>query len=301
MKKQHLSLITLALVASIMMGCKASSTKAQAANDIKEARAADTLVVNTDSCILQEGKIVQCAISVDYPTEPNELSKNIRTILNEELANLYLGNMNGDQIEKQESYKGDLANGNLVIEKYCKDNFAYLKSQMKDLKDADPRADANMSYDIRLNKEAETDSYVTYHCFSYVYLAGAHGSTFERSFNIVKATGKKLSQVVDTARVKDLQPILRKGVLSYLNQQSGNESQTENEEQITDAQLNDYLFIENGIIPLPSSSPYLAKDGVHFIYQQYEIGPYAMGLVSFTVPLDKIKPYLTAEALKLLK
>lgn len=301
MKKKHLSLITLALVASIMMGCKASSTKAQAANDVKEAQAADTLVVSTDSCILQEGEIVQCAISVDYPTEPNELSKNIRTILNEELANLYLGNMNGDQIEKQESYKGDLANGNLVIEKYCKDNFAYLKSQMKDLKDADPRADANMSYDIRLNKEAETDSYVTYHCFSYVYLAGAHGSTFERSFNIVKATGKKLSQVVDTARVKDLQPILRKGVLSYLNQQSGNESQTENEEQITDAQLNDYLFIENGIIPLPSSSPYLAKDGVHFIYQQYEIGPYAMGLVSFTVPLEKIKPYLTAEALKLLK
>lgn len=301
MKKKHLSLITLALVASIMMGCKASSTKAQAANDVKEAQAADTLVVSTDSCILQEGEIVQCAISVDYPTEPNELSKNIRTILNEELANLYLGNMNGDQIEKQESYKGDLANGNLVIEKYCKDNFAYLKSQMKDLKDADPRADANMSYDIRLNKEAETDSYVTYHCFSYVYLAGAHGSTIERSFNIVKATGKKLSQVVDTARVKDLQPILRKGVLSYLNQQSGNESQTENEEQITDAQLNDYLFIENGIIPLPSSSPYLAKDGVHFIYQQYEIGPYVMGLVSFTVPLEKIKPYLTGEALKLLK
>ena len=301
MKKKHLSLITLALVASIMMGCKASSTKAQAANDVKEAQAADTLVVSTDSCILQEGEIVQCAISVDYPTEPNELSKNIRTILNEELANLYLGNMNGDQIEKQESYKGDLANGNLVIEKYCKDNFAYLKSQMKDLKDADPRADANMSYDIRLNKEAETDSYVTYHCFSYVYLAGAHGSTFERSFNIVKATGKKLSQVVDTARVKDLQPILRKGVLSYLNQQSGNESQTENEEQITDAQLNDYLFIENGIIPLPSSSPYLAKDGVHFIYQQYEIGPYVMGLVSFTVPLEKIKPYLTGEAQKLLK
>lgn len=301
MKKQHLSLITLALVASIMMGCKASSTKAQAANDIKEARAADTLVVNTDSCILQEDKIVQCAISVDYPTEPNELSKSIRAILNEELANLYLGSMNGDEIEKQESYKGDLANGNLVIEKYCKDNFAYLKSQMKDLKEADPRANANMSYDIRLNKEAETDSYVTYHCFSYVYLAGAHGSTFERSFNIVKATGKKLSQVVDTARVKDLQPILRKGVLSYLNQQSGNESQTENEEQITDAQLNDYLFIENGIIPLPSSSPYLAKDGVHFIYQQYEIGPYVMGLVSFTVPLEKIKPYLTGEALKLLK
>lgn len=301
MKKKHLSLITLALVASIMMGCKASSTKAQAANDIKEARAADTLVVNTDSCILQEGKIVQCTISVDYPTESNELSKSIRAILNEELANLYLGSMNGDEIEKQESYKGDLANGNLVIEKYCKDNFAYLKSQMKDLKEADPRANANMSYDIRLNKEAETDSYVTYHCLSYAYLAGAHGSTFERSFNIVKATGKKLSQVVDTARVKDLQPILRKGVLSYLNQQSGNESQTENEEQITDAQLNDYLFIENGIIPLPSSSPYLAKDGVHFIYQQYEIGPYVMGLVSFTVPLEKIKPYLTAGALKLLK
>ena len=46
----------------------------------------------------------------------------------------------------------------------------------------------------------------------------------------------------------------------------------------------DGLFIENGIIPLPAAAPYLSPDGVVFVYGQYEIGAYAIGMPTFTVP-----------------
>ena len=103
-----------------------------------------------------------------------------------------------------------------------------------------------------------------------------------------------LTETVDTTQVKKLQPILRKGVISYLNEYN-------KEDPVTDKNLNEFLFIENGIIPLPAHTPFLTKDGVHFAYQQYEIGPYAMGIVEFTIPYSEIKSYLTSEAAKLIQ
>jgi hypothetical protein len=35
-----------------------------------------------------------------------------------------------------------------------------------------------------------------------------------------------------------------------------------------------------------------------FVYQQYEIASYAVGMPSFTVAYDKLLPYLTPEARK---
>ena len=293
MKKFQLSLIMLAFT-TCLMSCKASSSKAQAENDAKAAsKATEELIVTADSCALNEGNDLQCLIKVDYPTEPTEFAKQVRQILNHELTLQYLATVSGEE-GKYTGYQGDLANGKAIIEKYTQDNFQYLKQQLKDIKGVDPRANINMSYEIRLTKKAETDSYVTYNTFAYAFLGGAHGSTTDYSYNIVKSSGKVLTETVDTTKTKDLQPLLRKGILSYLN--------TNNEgEAITDSTLNDYLFIEKGIIPIPAHTPYLAKDGVHFIYQQYEIGPYAMGMVSFTIPYADIKPYLTEEALHLLK
>ena len=303
MKRTQFAIITLAFSACFLGSCKANSTKAQVANEAsdsvstnnaKEAPAPDTLEVKTDSCTLHEGKTMDATIRVDYPTGTDELSNQVRKILNQKLAEYYLGTTNEEGASKLKAYSGDLSNGKAVIEKYCKDNFQYLKAQMDDIKQYDSRAEVSMSYELNLTKKAETDSYITYNCFSYAYLAGAHGSSFDQSFNIVKSTGKLLTETVDTTQVKKLQPILRKGVLSYLNEYN-------KEDPVTDKTLNGYLFIENGIIPLPANTPCLTKAGVHFSYQQYEIGPYAMGIVEFTVPYADIKPYLTKEVLQLLK
>lgn len=285
MKKIHLFLIALILPFCLMMSCKAGSAKEQST---------DTLVVKKDSCTFKEGKSIYCTIRVDFPTGTDDLSQKVREVLNQKLADAYLASSNGDEGKNYKAYSGDLSDGKAAMEKYCKDNFNYLKAQMEDVKKYDPRADVFMNYEINFAKTEENDNYVTYHHSSYAYLAGAHGSSFDNSFNIVKATGKELTETVDSKQLMALQPILRKGILSYLNEYN-------EEEPITDKNLNEYLFIENGTIPLPGNTPCLTKEGLHFAYQQYEIGPYAMGIIEFIVPYAEIKPYLTEEALQLLK
>ena len=303
MKRSYLSLIALSLSTCFLLSCKTNSAKAQdagekadslAINEKTESPESDTLVVKTDSCTLQEGESLYATIKLDYPTGTDELSQNVRKILNQKLADNYLGSTNEEGVSNYKAYAEDLAQSHVVIEKYCNDNFKYLKDQVNDIKQYDNRANINMNYEINLFKKAENKNYITYNCFSYAYLAGAHGSSFDQSFNIVKATGKLLTETVDTTQVKKLQPLLRKGVISYLNEYN-------KEDPVTDGKLNGYLFIKDGIIPLPVNTPYLAEDGVHFAYQQYEIGPYAIGIITFTVPYADIKPFLTAEALKLTK
>lgn len=53
-------------------------------------------------------------------------------------------------------------------------------------------------------------------------------------------------------------------------------------------------------IDFPGVAPALMEDGVIFCYGAYEIGAYALGLPSVTLPYDKVKPYLTPEVQKLL-
>jgi len=56
------------------------------------------------------------------------------------------------------------------------------------------------------------------------------------------------------------------------------------------------LFIDGDIIPFPAFSPYPSKDGLVFVYQQYEIASYAAGMPAFTLPYEVVEPYLTEEA-----
>ena len=50
----------------------------------------------------------------------------------------------------------------------------------------------------------------------------------------------------------------------------------------------------------PVADPYMTEQGVHFLYQPYEIAPYAAGMPAFTISYEDIKPYLTIGALKLI-
>lgn len=134
---------------------------------------------------------------------------------------------------------------------------------------------------------------LTYAVLGYTYLGGAHGSAVDYHVNINKATGKPLTETVDTLKLKELQPILKKGIVSYIAPQDS---------EVTEKNLKNYLFLgENGLIPIPAHAPYLTPEGVCFKYQQYEIGPYAMGIIEFVVPFKDIKPFLLPEVQKLVK
>lgn len=273
------------------VGCKPKSRNASV-----EAKADTVSVLSTDSIVFSQtaDSTLECKIVVDYPIGNDSLSMEVRNYIARELWSRYLPLVNdGAEAKKYPMYSGKLDNGKAIVDYYGKGIMAYLKEQSDEMRGEGIGELPGMSSDVSIRKTDDNSRYITYESTQYAYLGGAHGSTFVYSSNISKATGKVLEQSVDTLKLEAMQPMLRKGVLSYMHEGG--------EKSVNEKNLGDYLFIENGIIPLPSTTPYLAKDGVHFVYQQYEIGPYAMGLISFTVPYSEIKPYLTKEALKLVE
>lgn len=243
----------------------------------------------TDSIAFCEQKdsTLKCNVVVDYPSGDDSLSVGVRRYVAGELARLFLPTMQ-EEDEPAAVFKGAKEDGKALVDFYGKLNFGYLKSQYAELKDL---GIAGLSYDLSIRKTYETDRYLTYETSCYVFLGGAHGSAVCYPVNIVRSTGKVLAATVDTLKQKALQPILRRGVKEYI-------SKAENR-KIKDRDLQNMLFVEHGIIPLPATVPVLTPDGLRFVYQQYEIGPYALGMVEFTVPYADVKSCLTQEAAEL--
>ncbi len=295
MKKVHLVIIALLAATCSLEGCKPNTSKAaEASTDTltsNDNKAVSDNLLATDSIEYDQA---MCHIKVDYPTAGQDsLANAVRQYINKELEGLYLPTMNGEENVTPVIYKGELNDGKKLIDFYGKANSDNLTGIQKELAELNSAHQAHLTYEINIRKTEETSTYITYQSLTYNYMGGAHGSAFNHSVNISKATGKPVAAVIDTLKVKELQPLLKKGVLSYLNASNP-------DEKVTEEQLADYLFIDNGTIPVPAFTPYLTKEGVCFIYQQYEIGPYALGMVTFTVPYAEVKPFLTPEASKLL-
>lgn len=248
-----------------------------------------TAAFATDSIAYCEQKdsTLKCSVVVDYPSGDDSLSVGVRRYVAGELARLFLPTMQEEE-ESAAVFKGTKEDGKALVDFYGKLNFGYLKSQYAELKDL---GIAGLSYDLSIRKTGETDRYLTYETSCYVFLGGAHGSAVCYPVNIVRSTGKVLAATVDTLKQKALQPILRRGVKEYI-------SKAENR-KIKDRDLQNMLFVEHGIIPLPATVPVLTPEGLRFVYQQYEIGPYALGMVEFTVPYADVKSCLTKEAAEL--
>lgn len=127
---------------------------------------------------------------------------------------------------------------------------------------------------------------------NYTYLGGAHGGvTGAGHLTFNKKDGSLVEEMLDASKVEEMQPLLRRGVIQYFK---------DCEQDVSDEELNDYLFIDDGIIPIPQCQPWPTGEGLAFEYQQYEIAAYALGMPYFVIPFDEIKPFLTKEAVKAL-
>ena len=146
--------------------------------------------------------------------------------------------------------------------------------------------------DVEIEKEYETEKYCVFSLDHYVYSGGAHGSSLGvGGMTFCKSDGKRFTSFLKPSVVKQLQPLLRKGLVSYFSGQ---------DENVTEATLGNMLQIEGSLIPLPADTPYPSEKGLVFRYGQYEIACYAAGKPEFCIPYSKIKPYLTSEAIALL-
>lgn len=168
------------------------------------------------------------------------------------------------------------------------------------------------SYQLRITRLEDTDTYVTYLCNTEGFQGGAHGYATASGITFRKSDGKRIGYrtvfnrqteefeiqeqtLFSNPRSSQLAALIKEGVRSYF--------QEFQDSTVTDKQLLDDLIGVNHVdsIPLPSTPPHFTKQGLCFIYQQYEIAPYAAGIINFDLPYSKVRSCLTKDAAELIK
>lgn len=306
---RRLPVISLGLVALTlaMAGCKTSPQKQGAdtlANDSVDSLpavkpVADTLAVDSFTyAYYNADSTVQSTVYVECPTGGDSLSQAVRAFVAKQLGELYVpySYSEDESITKNyPRYKGSVDQVQKLVDYYGKGAKLYLTDVQKEsMVDGEgPGVCSN----VKIRKVAETSTYLTYQMSAYYQVGGAHGSSFSNHVNISKLTNKPIEKTIDSCKTRALQKILKKGVEHYFKECG--------DEDFKISSIYEYLAPtgekgKNNLIPLPASTPYLEKDSLCFVYQQYEIAPYAAGLVSFNVALKDIKPYLRQEVRDLL-
>ncbi|MCD8317975.1 MAG: RsiV family protein, partial [Paraprevotella sp.] len=137
---------------------------------------------------------------------------------------------------------------------------------------------------VQFKNVFESKQFVTYTSDVYEYAGGAHGSEYQGGAVFRKADGRKFGWDMFTADGKEklrtlIEENLKKNYFKAAN----------------DSDFHAMLLLENADdpFPLPQTAPLFMPRGVQFIYQQYEIAPYAAGLPTCTLPYDKLKDLFT--------
>lgn len=148
-------------------------------------------------------------------------------------------------------------------------------------------------YDISFGPQYQTDKLLTYSFTEYSFTGGAHGSTSFILQTFDKANGKALTaaEIFELSKITEVIQLVKQGLTE----------QYFSEELKNGYTLADLLLIDPDSLALPAQSPSFVKDGIDFVYQQYEIAPYAAGMPTCVIPYPVIRPYLTEKATALLE
>ena len=122
--------------------------------------------------------------------------------------------------------------------------------------------------------EGEYNGIIAYTITKYSYTGGAHGGTALLGLNFDQKTGEPVTEddIFAFGYEERLSAALRAHLRSSLDKDSY-----------------DMLFVTD---ITPNGNFILSKAGVTYIYGQYEIGPYAIGIIKVTVPWDEIRDIL---------
>lgn len=295
------------MMAALLTACghRASQQHTENAEQADSVATADVAVFATDSIALnREDSMAIVKVCIDWPVSGDSaLVSSIRQYISEELA------FNPTQEGKPKVIL--YTDGQKAVSETLNKHY---KSLRKDWLEMAAEGMRDMTFEFALHTYVleNSDRYITYISHQEGYTGGAHGyalsagQTFRKSDGLRIGYQTEYNRQAETFEVKNqtlfknpqspqLLALIKEGVRSYFRENG--------EEALDDEQLKDLLIGVEDInrIPLPSGAPYFTKKGLAFVYQQYEIAPYAAGLVNFDISYDKIRPFLTDKALELLK
>lgn len=308
MKNRNLIMSLLVVLCTVLLAsCDLKKTQPARAHYSADDVAANVKVPLTmkEAKYEKENKYCKVKIEMEYPAKDDAATTSMRNTLLEYLYQAVLvdednKNIKGYKIENRDvadvvEYYGERINDALNARSHDdhKMRIETIKEMAKENGESYDAPDVmQYYYDIEIEKEWEAENYCTFDVEVESFLGGAHGTSVNLgglTFN--KKDGKMFTAFLKPNSIKELQPLLRKGLIAYFAKEGMS---------VDDKNLNDILQIEGNIIPLPKETPYPTEEGLVFRYGQYEIAPYAAGKPKVCVPYKKIEPFLTKEAIALL-
>ena len=210
--------------------------------------------------------LTEVEVTIDYPVNCSEISA--------DSLRYYINQWLGD------SYNGDLSDGQALVNHY---GTAYT-SELEELRPA-VETQPYLHY-VMVSMECNAPKYISYSVYDETFSGGAHGFHTQQGYTFLKPSGELFTTpIINNPDDAAFQQLLRRSINEYFGPYPAE----------------DWLWAsEDELLPLPQCPPYLDNQGVTFIYQPYEIAPYAAGMPSFTIPYDSIKPFLTADVKSLI-
>lgn len=266
-------------------------------------------------------KYANISIKAVLPVAKDSVSQVIRDSLVNIIGNS-IRSYQGSQMEDSKpliaKYNGDEKDAKSMLDYYSKAVSKLLNSQAKE--DYDERVkywdeDTTLTeeqrkefkesvtpwdYSMDVTKTSEDSTFVVFNDTEYAYIGGAHGGVFGwGGITFRFSDGSIVKDFLKDNVLKDMQPLLKKGLKEYFNENA-------DEKIKTDQQLMEQLMLpeeSKGLIPLPAWTPFPDEKGkgLVFTYQQYEIACYAVGMPSFVLTWEELKPFLREDILEDLK
>lgn len=283
-KMKNNILCTLCVLCAFLTGCNEKKTN-------------NTIPVNGDSTAVVEETIADTLLTKQYSKEQNNAMGDYRVTMQFPVANddnAILVNSIREWISEQMggNYEGKLENPEDMLDFYLKD---IVKTFKNEYGAGETETPMNLMDHRRITKTYENSRLVTWLFHEESYMGGAHGGVVNYGQTFRKSDGRRIGwEVFVSPYDENFQKILRQGLVEYFS---------ENGERISEEQLSEYLQGEatQYYIPLPQCLPIFQKDGVCFLYNQYEIAAYAAGMPQFVVPYQKLKPLMNATGRRLLE
>lgn len=270
----------LVYLSGILASCLAISTQCGCSNRTGNAAADSSLilknVIYSDS-VCVDSSSATCKISVEYPDAgPQPLTDSVR----QWIASLMYRDAFSGYDRKFDLTSGN-ESGQQLVNDYGDSLLASARGQLVEL-DSLFAVRSSLEYESSIKMIYSTPKLVTFSSTVYVYLGGAHGGTTGVNCTFDATTGTSLGwNIFVPGSEEKLREIVSEGLKTqFFNTREKGES------------IQDMLLVDADSIPLPVTQPYFMADGLHFLYQQYEIAPYSEGMPGCVIPYAGISDLL---------
>lgn len=281
----------LALLLALLCACGPKEVKNEPTQADSPKQLTDTLVVNPTSRYMSDSTATS-ALNVAFPVANKknaQLAAAVNEWISEQLGGTYGDSAEGDYAKLLSDTAAMVDHYYAAIKKLNDDNWKEMAENMQ----PEDLQGMQLFDSIAITKTAEGKDWVTFQFVNDVFQGGAHGSHLVFGQTFRKSDGRRIGwDIIRQLPEGNLQELMRKGLVSYFAADNEEGFKEEDLESVLDESARYY-------IPMPQCPPLFTSEGILFLYNQYEIAAYAMGLPCFVLTWEELKPHLNVTAKRL--